>query len=345
MASLAMTLGAMVLLVACANVAGLLTSRAPARAQEMAIRLAIGAGRKRLIRQLLTESLLLAAGGGMAGILIGYIPFALAKHLVIEFDPKLVAFFPSSADMRLLAFSTAVALFSVVLFGLMPAFQATRTDLVSAMKGTATVERRRSFTGKCLSGRNLLVAGQVAISLLLLTITAFVYTGVYKTLVASFRNPGFLVDGLLGIDFDPATTHFKGPRAAEFFKDLAGHVRSAKGVKAAALMYQDIAVIRPESPVARDDVKATGVWGDQGFFDALGIPLTEGRTFHAADFAPLPVAAIVNDVLARHYWPRQDAIGKQIRMSTGQWVTVVGVAKINAFMAFGTGPMDTIFLP
>jgi len=343
-ASLAMTLGLMVLLVACANVAGLLTSRAPARAQEMAMRLAIGAGRQRLIRQLLTESLLLAAGGGVTGILIGYIPFALAKRLVVEFDPKLLAFFPSSGDMRLLVFSTAVALFSVVLFGLMPAFQATRTDLVNAMKG-GIIARHRGWLGKLFRGRNLLVAGQVAISLLLLTITSFVYAGAYKTLVSSLRNPGFQVDGLIGTDFDPATTHLKGPRAAQFFRDLAGRVRSAKDVKAVALAYQDIAVIRPESPVARDEIKTSGVWVDEGFFDTLGIPLIEGRAFRATDLGSSPTVAVVNDVLVRHYWPGQNAIGKQIRLNTGQWVTVVGVARINTFMAWGTGPMDTIFLP
>src|SRR5215471_18722568 len=316
MASLAMTLAAMVLMVACANVAGLLTSRAPARAQEMAMRLAIGAGRQRLIRQLLTESLLLAAGGGVAGILIGYIPLALGKRLVTEFDSRLAAFFPSTVDLRLMAFTTMVALASVLLFGLMPAFQATRMDLVNAMKADGAVARQRGLWRKLFRGRNVLVAAQVAISLLLLTITSFVYAGVYKTIVTSFRNPGFQVDHLLGMEFEPATTHLKDPRAAQFFKDLAGRVRSAKGVKAAALVYQDVAVLRPESPVARDEVKASGVWVDADFFDAFGIPLIEGRAFRAADFGPSPAVAVVNDVLARRYWLGQNALGKQIRLKS-----------------------------
>ncbi|HEY6347621.1 MAG TPA: ABC transporter permease [Bryobacteraceae bacterium] len=344
-AGLAMTLSAMVLLVACANVAGLLTSRAPARAQEMAMRLAIGAGRQRLIRQLLTESLLLAVGGGVAGLLIGYLPLALRKRLATEFDPTAERVFPSSIDARLLAFSVAVALFSVVLFGVMPAFQATRADLVSAIKGAGALERHRSLIGKLFRGRNLLVAGQVAISLLLLTVTSFVYAGVYKSFVTSLRNPGFQVDHLMGVDFDPATTHLKDARAAQFFRDLVGRVRAARGVQTAALAYQDIAVIRPESPTARDDVKTSGVWVDEGFFDTLGIPLVEGRSFRASDLATSPTVAIVNDVLVRRYWPGQNAVGKQIRLNTGQWVAVVGIARIDAFMAFGTGPMDTIFLP
>jgi len=309
------------------------------------MRLAIGAGRERLIRQLLTESLLLAAGGGVAGILIGYIPLALGKRLVTEFDSRLAAFFPSTVDLRLMAFTTMVALASVLLFGLMPAFQATRMDLVNAMKADGAVARQRGLLRKLFRGRNVLVAAQVAISLLLLTITSFVYAGVYKTIVASFRNPGFQVDHLLGMDFEPATTHFKDVRAAQFFKDLTGRVRSAKGVKTAALLYQDVAVIRPESPVARDEVKASGVWVDDGFFDTLGIPIIIGRGFHPADLGPSPTVAIVNDVLLHHYWPGQNVLGKQIRLKAGQWVNIVGVAKIKAFMAFGTGPMDTVFLP
>jgi putative ABC transport system permease protein len=343
--ALAMALAGMVLLVACANVAGLLTSRAPSRAQEMAMRLAIGAPRWRLIRQLLTECLLLAAGGGLVGMVIGYIPITLGKQLAIQFDPKLDLTFPFAMNARLLAFSMALALGSVILFGLTPALRATRADLVSVIKGAANFAPRRTLVGRLVRGRNLLVAGQVAISLLLLTLTSFVYAGVYKGFVTSVRNPGFRVDHLLGVEFDRATMHLKDAREGQFFKDLATRVRSVKGVKAAGLEYQDIALIRPESPVARDEVKTSGVWVDEGFFDTLGIPLIEGRAFHTADLRLSPVVAIVNDVLARHYWPGHNAIGKQIRLSTGQWVTVVGVAKLNTFMAFGTPPMDTVFLP
>jgi macrolide transport system ATP-binding/permease protein len=346
MAGFTMALGGMVLLVACGNVAGLLASRAPARAKEMAMRLSIGAPRSRLIRQLLTESLLLAAGGGVAGVLIGYIPMELGKRLAVEFDPHLAADFQTAAmNPRLLAFSVAVALLSTILFGLAPAFQATRADPASVMKGEGGILARRGVFGKLFRGRNLLVAGQVAISLLVLTITSFLYVSVYKSLVDSFRNPGFEVEHLLGVYFDPAIVHLKDVRAAQFFHDLVGRLRLAKGVKGAALDYQDVAVIRPESPVAHDDVKTSGVWVDEGFFDTLGIPLIAGRAFRATELAPSPAVAIVNDVLARHYWPGQNAIGKQIRLNTGQWVTVVGVARLRAFMAWGTGPMDTILLP
>ncbi len=156
-----------------------------------------------MIRQLLTESLLLAAGGGLAGIAIGYIPVALAKRLTIEFDPRLASSFPFGLNSRLLIFSMGVAFLSVVLFGLLPAFQATRTDLVSVMKGAGNYVPRGRWLRRLFRGRNLLVAGQVAVSLVLLTVTSFVYVGVYKTFLTSVRNPGFSGGSCAGDRFRP----------------------------------------------------------------------------------------------------------------------------------------------
>jgi macrolide transport system ATP-binding/permease protein len=343
--AIAMTIAALVLLIACANVAGLLTSRAPARAQEIALRLAIGAGRSRLIRQLLTESLLLAAGGAVVGVAIGYIPIGLAKHLATTVLPADSSPVPFDVDLRVLLFSVGLALASVILFGLMPAFRATRADLTGAMKGGGAAAPSRRWLARLLRGRNVLVAGQVAISLLLLTTTTGLYAGVYKGFVTSIRNPGFQVDHLLAIDFEPSNVHYKDARADQFFKDLVERLYRTKGVRAAAVVYQDVATIRPDSPVVHDDVKTSGVWTGEGFFDTLGIPMLEGRAFQTADLRGSPSVAVVNDVLAKHYWPGQNAIGKQIRLSTGQWVNVIGVAQLKAFMAFGTPPMDTIFLP
>jgi predicted permease len=343
--SLAMGLAGMVLLVACANVAGLLTSRAPARAQEIAMRLAIGAGRPRLVRQLLTESLLLAAGGGLVGLVIGYVPVVFGKRLVIEFDPQMVRFYPFVVNTRVLAFNIAVAVSSVVLFGLAPAFRATRTDLVSVIKGATGSPRRRRFLARWFGGRQWLVAAQVAIALLLLTVTTVVYAGTYKDLIRSFRNPGFEVAHLLAVDFDPTTVHHKGARATAFFNTIATRLRATNGVRAAAVEYQDVALIRPDSPNARDDVRVSGVWIDEGFFDTLGIPIAEGRGIGRRDLDRAPTVAVVNDALANHYWPGRSAVGKQIHLHTGEWITVVGVARLKAFMAFGTPPMDTIFLP
>ena len=343
--AIAMAISALVLLIACANVAGLLTSRAPARAQEMAMRLSIGASRPRLIRQLLTESVLLGLGGAVAGVVIGSIPIALAQQLASAVMRSDTQPFPVVIDTRVLVFSIVLALISVIIFGLMPAFRATRADLMSVMKASGSSVPRRGLLGRLLRGRNVLVGAQVAISLLLLTATSVLYSGVYKGFYKSVRNPGFRLDHLVGTEFEPSNVHFRDARAAEFFRDLTDRLNRTPGVRAAAVEYQDVAVIRPDSPLVRDDIKASGVRTQPGFFDALGIPILKGRGLQTADLRGTPSVAVVNDALAKRYWPGESAVGKQIKLSTGQWVTVVGVAKLDAFMAFGTGPMDTIFLP
>lgn len=340
-----MSMAGVVLLIACLNVAGLLTSRAPARAREIAMRLAIGAGRPRLVRQLLTESMLLAIGGAVVGVAIGQIPIALAKSLAPKFGQFDTQPFPLVLDLRVLLFSASVALASVVLFGLIPAFRATRADLNSVIKEGGGYPPRHSLLGRLFRGRNILVVGQVAISLLLLTTTSVLYVGVYKGTVNSVKNPGFQVERLLSVEFEPPKIHAKEAPASQFFKDLVDRLNHTQGVKAAVVDYQDIATIRPDSSVVHDDVKVSGVWIGERFFEALGIPILQGRAFQAADLRGAPTVAVINEPLAKRYWPGENAVGKQIKLSTGQWVSVIGVAKINAFMSFGTPPLDTIFLP
>lgn len=340
-----MSMAGVVLLIACLNVAGLLTSRAPARAREIAMRLAIGAGRPRLVRQLLTESMLLAIGGAVVGVAIGQIPIALAKSLAPKFGQFDTQPFPLVLDLRVLLFSASVALASVVLFGLIPAFRATRADLNSVIKEGGGYPPRHSLLGQLFRGRNILVVGQVAISLLLLTTTSVLYVGVYKGTVNSVKNPGFQVERLLSVEFEPPKIHAKEAPASQFFKDLVDRLNHTQGVKAAVVDYQDIATIRPDSSVVHDDVKVSGVWIGERFFEALGIPILQGRAFQAADLRGAPTVAVINEPLAKRYWPGENAVGKQIKLSTGQWVSVIGVAKINAFMSFGTPPLDTIFLP
>src|SRR2546427_8460637 len=168
------TLAAAMLLVACGNVAGLLTSRAPVRAREMALRLAIGAGRARLVRQLVTESLLIAVVGGVLGLGVGYAGMTLFRQIELPTDlPISLAF---QMDRRALLFSLVVAVASAVLFGLVPAIQATRTDLTAVMKASDSVApgRRRRW------GRSVLVGGQVAVSVVLLVVALFMYRGFGK---------------------------------------------------------------------------------------------------------------------------------------------------------------------
>ncbi len=336
-----------VLLVACANVAGLLTSRAPVRAREIALRLAIGAGRRRLIRQLLTESLLLAAAGGIAGLALGYAGILFFRKLQIPTDLPLN--FSVELDHRALLFSLAVAMASAILFGLAPAIQTTRTDLVNALKSSTadTPGRRR------LWGRNLLVAGQVAISLVLLTVATFLYRGFQHELG---QGAGFRTDHLLMMSFDPGLVHYSESQAQQFFQQAVERARSTAGVKSAALTYsvpldnqQDGVVILPEGfqfPAGKENVNIFANTVDENYFDTAGIRILRGRGFRVTDTASSPRVAIVNEELAKHYWPGKDPIGKRFRLDdrNGPWVEIVGVARTVKYLWIAEPPTDFAYL-
>ncbi|HUJ24224.1 MAG TPA: ABC transporter permease, partial [Bryobacteraceae bacterium] len=217
-----------VLLVACANVAGLLTSRAPTRAREIALRLAIGAGRPRLIRQLLTESLLIAGAGGLLGLAFGYGGVLFLQQIKIESDiPTKIAI---QMDQRVLLYSLVLALASAVLFGLTPAIRTARTDLVNALRSaTADTPGRPRFWG-----RNLLVSAQVAIALVLLAVSTFLFRGFRHEIG---QDPGFRTSHLLMMSFDPRLVHYSDEQSRQFFRQLVERSRSVPGVKSAALTY------------------------------------------------------------------------------------------------------------
>ncbi len=242
MGIMVMTLAGIVLLAACVNVAGLLTSRAAVRAPEIAVRLAIGAGRTRLIRQLLTECLLLAVAGGVAGVGIGYIPVMIVERIMSQIMPE-SPLTPIRLDERVLLFSTAVALLSVVLFGLMPALQATRTDLGGGMKGSAAITpRRRGLFGNRLWGRHLLVVVQVAISILLVTVSSVVYMWVGKAR-AVVEDAGFRTAHVLTMSFDPVIKHYKDAQARDFYRQLLERALSAAGSKSITLASQPDSIV------------------------------------------------------------------------------------------------------
>ena len=230
-----MILAGAVLLVACANVAGLLASRAAGRAREIAVRLTVGAGRPRLIRQLLTESLLLAVAGGVAGMGIGYIPLMLLNRLAYQLMPDDVGVLsPLQLNERVVLFSLGIAVLSVFLFGLAPAFQTTRTDLSSAMKGSSAVPARRGFLRhgffrNRLWGRNFLVAGQVAISVFLLTVSSQIYVGLRK-MINIAKDSGFPADQVLLMNFDPVVAHYPDVQARQFYDRLMDRARTLGGM-------------------------------------------------------------------------------------------------------------------
>ena len=342
------TLALAVLFVACANVAGLLTSRAPARAREMALRLAIGAGRGRLVRQLITESLLLAIAGGVLGLGIGYAGMMLFSQIQLPTDLPINLTF--RMDRRALIFSFLVAVASALVFGLVPALRATRADLTAVMKAGDAVApgKRRRW------GRAVLVCGQVAVSVVLLVVAMFMYRGFGQQLA---NGPGYRTDHLLMMSFDPRLVRYSETQTQQFFAQVAERARAVAGVASVSMttmipMSNDsigFATVVPEGfqlPPGRDTMSVLASRIDEHYFDTLGLTILRGRGFLETDTADTPRVAIVNEQFAKHFWPNQDPIGK--RLQTGDdktWVQVVGLAKTTKYVFIAEPPSDFVYLP
>jgi macrolide transport system ATP-binding/permease protein len=340
-----------VLLVACTNVAGLLLSRARSRTREISVRLAIGAGRFRLVRLLLTESLLLAAMGGLAGIAIGYgiVAWFQSKQSVVLMTDLPVAI-PFRMDTRVLLASLALSVLSALLCGLVPALQSTRVDLVNGLKSADVDVPGR----KRLWGRNMLVVAQVAASLMLLTASFLMVRGFQHTLQ---EGTGFAKDHLLMTSFDPRLVQYNAAQTQQFYKLLAERIREAPGVASEALTqniplgtdnFDGLAFVPDgfQMPSDRENFNSTMDTVDAGYFETMGIPILRGRGFRASDTADAPRVIVVNEQFAKHYWPGADALGKHIRLDsrTGTLVEIVGIAQTikyqNTF-----APMDFAYMP
>jgi predicted permease len=338
-----------VLLVACTNVAGLLLSRARTRTREIAVRLALGAGRFRLIRLLLTESLILAFLGGLGGIAVGYTGIKLMSTFRIPSElPTIV---PFRMDTRLLLVSIALSAVSALLCGLAPALQSTRTDLVNGLK-SADVD----FPGrKRLWGRNILVVAQVAASLMLLTSSFLMVRGFSHSVEAS---TGFARDHLLMTRFDPRLAQYNAAQTARFYKLLTERMRATPGVQNATLMaspplglddFDQLAFVPDGFQIPRDRDNFSSLLDsvDENYFATMEIPLVQGRGFLQSDTADSPRIAVINEQFAKHYWPGADPVGKHIRLnnSTGALVEIVGVAQTIKYRETTDKPTDFIYLP
>jgi macrolide transport system ATP-binding/permease protein len=346
-----MTLALLVLAIACANVAGLLTSRAPARAREIALRLAVGAGRGRLFRQLVTESLLLATGGGLLGLLLGYA--VINAFRTVEYPTDIPLKLTFDLDNRALFVGIVVAAGSAVLSSLLPALRATRTDLVRSLKDGAGTDRAK---GGRLWGRGLLVCGQVALSLMLVTVTIFMYRAFDSRLK---QGPGFRTSGLIFASFDPALARYDDARAETFFRDLKDRAASLPGVRSVALastvpMRTDnlqVSQIAPEGftfAPGIESINCPSVVVDEGYFDTTGIRIAEGRGFQSTDTGDSPAVAIVNQRFAKRYWPGQSAIGKRVNIRDAvrpRTVEIVGVAADSRYFFIVEPPLEFMYLP
>ena len=341
-----------VLLVACTNVAGLLLSRAQTRTREIAVRLALGAGRLRLIRMLLTESLVLASLGGLAGAAVAYGAITFFHTLAIP--AELPVTLPFQLDRRVLLANLALSVLSAIACGLAPALQSTRTDLVNGLKSieaeAATGVRRRQ-----LWGRNALVVAQVSLSLLLLTASAVVTRGFHNSIAPP---TGFAKDHLLLARFDPRLVQYDRAQTQQFYKLLAERARVTPGVQSAGLTlnpplglsaFDRLAFVPDGFQLPRDRENFTAMMDtvDEGFFPTMGIRILRGRGIQGSDSADAPRVAVVNEQFARHYWPNADAVGQHLRLDsrTGTPVEVIGVAETVTYRQTFEKPRDFVYLP
>ena len=343
-----MTLSFAVLLVACANVAGLLASRAPERARELALRLAIGAGRPRVVRQLLTESMVLSLAGGAVGLALAYGGILFFRQIDIPSDlPAALSF---ELDRRVLAVGFTVAVASAILSSLLPAWRATRGDLAATLKDASGSLPRRSR----LWTRHGLVCGQVALSLVLVTVSVWLYRG---TRLLTTNGPGYRTEQLLMVNLDPTLARYNETQSREFFRLLEERALAVSGVAAVGLTsdiplssdVRDIVTVIPEGyrfPAGSDRITVQGARVDDGYFAAMDIPIVSGRPFASTDTADTPHVAVVNTTFANHYWPGQSALGKRIRVNdpNGAVAEIVGVAATVRYNWVAEAPTEFVYL-
>jgi putative ABC transport system permease protein len=320
-----MTAVGLVLLIACVNVANLLLSRSASRRTEMALRLTLGATRRRVLRQLLTESTLLALLGGLAGLLVAL----WGKDLLAAFlAPNLPEMEPMRMDFRVLAFTLALALLTGIAFGLVPALRASRVSLNESLK-----EGGRSIGAGKAGGhfRDALVVGQIALATVLLIGAGLLFRSFLRL---RGLDAGFKPDHILTLTVDLTPSEFPEPRdQSRYFQAVIERIGKLGGVQAvganSALPLGEYSASADLKIEGQPDSGATVSYGtvSPDYFRTLGIPLLRGRYFTDADGEGASSVAIVNESLVHRYLPNQPALGKRIQswVHDGDWMTIVGV--------------------
>src|SRR5215510_3478935 len=357
-AALLMSVVGIVLLIACANVANLLLARAFSRRKEIAVRLAMGASRSRLIRQLLTESVLLALLGGLAGLLFAFWTIDLLKT-----TPPPASVFSFNLDFgidgRVLGFTMALSLLTGIVFGLAPALQSSRPDLLPSLKDESysPVQSRRRFTL-----RNLLVIAQVALSLTLLIGAGLFLRSLWRI---QSVHPGFDADKVLTARLNINLLRYTTQQGRDFYRQAIERVAGLPGVESVSLarvvpisggmrMIDFVIEGQDEQEVNRQrndgDNASQFVGGNvvgANYLQTIGVPLSQGRDFTAADGESAPRVVIVNESFARQYFAGQSALGRRLRFGgpRNPWSEIVGVARDSKYRTLDEAPRPFIYLP
>jgi predicted permease len=360
---------AFVLLIACANVANLLLAHASSREKELAVRSALGAGRARLIRQLLTESLILALAGGVLGLVLAYGGVGALRSLVPANTPRMDEV---HLDPLVLAFTFAISLFTGLFFGLAPAWHIARTDLRETLNEAG---RGASAAGGTRRLRGVLVVSELALAVLLLVGAGLLIRSFSRLLDVS---PGFQTQHLLTLELSlPNKAYPDGAPVQNFFTQLVARIKTVPGIQSAgavsempltanttsgSVFFEDTSI--PDIPRLPELLNLPFMEIDQraatpGYFSAMQIPLVRGRIFSDADNASAPLVAVVDANFAHRFWPHGDAIGQRVAIDTvpvpgadpnvlsknPRWRTIVGVVGHVKHYGLDTEGREQIYLP
>jgi predicted permease len=339
----------LVLLIACANVASMLLARASGRQKEISIRLAIGASRGQIARQLITESLVMSGLGAVAGVALAWWMTRIVSALSLPIPIPLV--FDLRIDGRVLLFTLAATVVSGLAAGVAPAIKASKRDLTRDLRNDLAVTRA---AGRRWTLRDALVAGQIAVTTILLVVAALLT----RSLIAAQQtNVGFAVNRLAMISMDAGALRYTNEHSQQFFDRALERIRAIPGVEAAALAtrvpfsvnanrWDNIWIAGRHLPGASGDtIDVTRVSPE--YFDTIGVPIVQGRNFTEHDRPDSPRVAIVNETFARRYWPGESAIGKTFhtRSGVGPPFEIVGISADHKVATVGERPTPFIQVP
>ncbi|HEV8203909.1 MAG TPA: ABC transporter permease [Pyrinomonadaceae bacterium] len=344
-AGIAMGVVALVLLIACANIASLLLARAAIRRRETAIRQALGASRRRLIRQWLTESVLLGIAGGAIGLILAVWANQL---LVSQLQSTPLSALEFGLDYRVLAFTFVVSVATGIVFGLAPAIQASRLNIVVALKSDAlkATGAHRSYL------RNAFVTVQLILSVVLLVGSGLFIRALQR---ASSIDPGFTVDRALVAPIDLGLLRYGKTEGQTFYRDLLARIQAQPGVEQATLVrfsqmgssFAQFQVNAESSDPASEGLSTGFNVVGPNYFKTMGTPLLRGREFTEADREGATGTAVINGTLASRLWPNEDALGKRLSVTgpKGPFLEVVGVVRDSKYQTLGETPRSYVYLP
>jgi predicted permease len=346
--ALLMAIVGLVLLIACSNVANLLLSRAAGRRQEIAVRMALGAGRNRLMRQLLTESVLLGLLGGVLGFLFGYGGCQFLWSL------RPAEYAQNLADLRInpsvFGFAFVVSIVTGLVFGIVPALRSSRTSVSEVLKEeTRSVGRSR----RRISLANTLLAGQVAVSLVLLVVAALFLRSIQREYTI---DPGFDTKHMAIFMLSPGQAGYDRARTEQFYKQVRERVGAVPGISSISWASNlplwsrkqtGVVIEGQEQRKKSEAISAVANTVDLTYFSTLGIPFVEGRDFTQddRDDSSTPVA-IINNTMATKYWPNESALGKRLQLPRGKgFLQIVGVVKTANYQTLGEPAQACVYIP